>query len=55
MGEYTAGVLLVVLGWIATVYGTYMSQGTWPAVAALGFVGALIGMTVVLREAMLGR
>jgi hypothetical protein len=55
MQEYEYGVVLMVLGWIATVYGTYMSQGTWPAVAAFGLVGALIGMTVLLREAMRGR
>jgi hypothetical protein len=32
------GVALMVFGWLATVGGTYMWQGMWPAVAALGIV-----------------
>jgi hypothetical protein len=54
MDEETLGNILALGGWIATVCGTYMSQGIWPAVAAFGLVGALIGMTVVLKEAIRG-
>jgi hypothetical protein len=54
MDEETSGIILAIGGWIATGYGTYMSQGTWPSVAALGLIAALLGMTVVLKEAIRG-
>jgi hypothetical protein len=46
------GVALMVFGWLATVGGTYMWQGMWPAVAALGIVAVLWGMTMLLEAAL---
>jgi hypothetical protein len=47
--DETIGLVLLALGWFATVFGTYMSQGTWPAVAAFGLISVLMGMTFTLK------
>ncbi len=52
MDERNYAVALMVVGWLATGGGTYMWQGIWPAVAALGLVAVLFGMTVVLEAVL---
>jgi len=42
----------MVFGWLATVGGTYMWQGMWPSVAAVGIVAVLWGMTMLLEAAL---
>ena len=41
--------ILILCGWGVSVWGVYMWQGLWPAVAAFGFTAMLAGSTGVLE------
>jgi hypothetical protein len=46
--------LIFLLGGMVTVGGTYMSQGIWASVAALGLCMVLFGIIAALEAAIVG-